>query len=61
MQYIHLSADELASMAQHIRSKGRVSISNLSVTASKLLDLEGKQSAASASMAEYSLDDLVEE
>lgn len=63
VQYIYLSESELAAVADLIRSRGRIDISQLSLEASKLLDLESREGTGGqgAPSLDMSLDQLVEE
>lgn len=46
MQYIYISLDEMKSVADFLKQKGRVGIADLAAKSSILIDLEPKNAAA---------------
>eukprot|EP01024_Parvocaulis_polyphysoides_P073773 TRINITY_DN9512_c0_g5_i2.p1 TRINITY_DN9512_c0_g5~~TRINITY_DN9512_c0_g5_i2.p1 ORF type:complete len:334 (+),score=121.30 TRINITY_DN9512_c0_g5_i2:34-1035(+) len=63
-KFIYVSREEMASVANYIRSKGRVKISELAQKSNELVDLEAKEAANfggdNAQQLDLSFDDLVE-
>ena len=41
MQYIHISTDEMRAVAEFIRERGRVAISEIAAKSSAFIDLSG--------------------
>ena len=56
VQYIYISVEEMEAVAQFIKNRGRISISELAKKSNTFIDLESKASAAAPSAAAATVD-----